>query len=283
MTEFRIGIEIGHLLPSGTPLGQDLFPNLAYAVQQVAEKAHLTWLAYAGGKPLPDGSTIGSRTGSYLRSIELARAGQFSAEVFSDAPHAKEIEEGSSARDLKRMLDTSMKVRVTKDGRRYLIIPFRWGTPGSTGFGKNVMPPEVHSMWRHDPEMKPSRVISLGQRQSGNGAYDIRTRSPFLVPQRQYNWGGRLTAEKLHRAGVHGQAAKRMTGMVNMQNPSGEGGGKHSQFLTFRIMVEGASGWLVPARPGKYPARTTADQIRPAAAKIFGQAVVADVSSKLGA
>lgn len=284
MTEFRIGIEIGHLLPPGGPLSQELFPNLSYAVQEIAQRGQVIWMGYAGGAPLPDGSTIQARSGAYLRSIQLSQAGPFSAEIFSELPYARIIEDGAPARDMKRMLDTSMKVRISKTGKRYLIIPFRWGTPGTTGFGRNVMPPEVHAAWR-DPTsaMTPSRVTGMSKRPSGNSAYDVRTKSPFLVSQRQYHWGGRLTKPMLNGMGIHGQAARRMAGMVNMQNPSGNGGGgKHSSFLTFRVMVEDSPGWLAPAQPGKHPARTTADRLRPVAEQAFGAAVVTDLKQILG-
>lgn len=283
MPEFRIGIEVGHLLPMGAPLGPELFPNLAYAVQQVAQRGQAVWMGYAGGDPLPGGEVIHSRTGAYLRSIQLVQTGAFSAEIFSELPYARIVEEGAPARDMKRMLDTSMKVRVSKSGKRYLIIPFRWGTHGAVGMGKNVMPQSTHDLWR-DPAsaLTPSRVTGMGKRVSGTGAHDVKTRSPYLVPQRQYHWGGRLTAQMLHASGVHGQAAKRMAGMVNFKKPAGEGGGSHSQFLTFRVMVEGSSGWLAPAQPGKYPARTTADKIRPVAQKAFGKAVAADLKRAMG-
>jgi hypothetical protein len=252
-------------------------------VQQVAERAQTIWMGYAAGDPLPDGSKIQARSGAYLRSIHLFQNSQFSAEVFSEAPHARSIEEGTPARDLKKMLDTSLKVRQTKDGRRYLIIPFRWGTPGATGFGKNVMPQQVHDMFGGQAGVKPSRVSGVGKRLSGTGAYSVKTKAPFQVRQREYKWGGRLTADSLKTAGVHGTQAKRMLGMVNFQKPSATtGGGKHSKYFTFRMMVEGSKGWLVPAQPGKFPARHTADRIRPAAERAFAAAVAADIRQIVG-
>lgn len=284
MAEFRIAIDIGHLIPPNAAVTADVFPNLAYAVRRIAEQAQQQWMAYASGAPLPNGAVIHSRSGAYLRSIQLREMGPFSAEVFSELPYADGIERGMPARDLKRMLDTSLKVRISKDGKRYLIIPFRRGTPGAVGFGKNVMPPAVHDLWR-DPTaaLKPSRVTGMGSRVSGTGAYDVRTKSLYLVPQRQYQWGDRITKPMLHAAGVHGQAAKRMAGMVQMQNPSGQGGGKHSQYLTFRVMSETSNGWLVPAQPGKWPAKTVAEQLQPIAEKAMSAAVERDIQRYLGA
>jgi hypothetical protein len=47
-------------------------------------------------------------------------------------------------------------------------------------------------------------------------------------------------------------------------------------------MVEGSSGWIAPAKPGRYPAKTTADELRPVAEKAFARAVEDDVRRVLG-
>lgn len=274
MASFSIHIEIGHLLPAGAPLTRDIFPNLAFAVQKMGEQALAQWQAYAAGQPLPTGATIQSRTGSYLRSIRLRSLGDFSSEVISDSPYAEAIERGSPSRDLKKLLNTSMKVRINKQGKRYLIIPFRHGTPGSTGFS-SVMTPAVHALAR---TLMPSRVSGMGQRESGTGAWDVRTRRPYLVPQRQYQWGGRLRPEMLRAAGASSRDTRRMAGMVRFQNP----GGGHGQYLTFRIMTEDSPGWKTKPVPGKWPAKTVSDQIAQMAETVCQSAVMADIRRYLG-
>lgn len=277
MPEFRVAVDLGHLMPPDTPLGVELFPNLALAVKNVAQTAQAIWQGYANGsEALPGGAVIRPRSRGYLGSIRRNEQGPFRVEVFSDYLIAHLIEEGFPARDLKRMLDTSLRVRVTKSGIRYLIIPFSWGTPGTVTFGKNVMPQEVHDLWSGG-KLAASSVTGMTRRVSGTGAYDIRTKSPITVPQRQYKWGARLTMPQLQAAGVHGVAARHMAGMVNFRNPAGAGGGAHSQYLTFRVMSERSSGWLVPAQPGKFPARTTAERIGPVAEKTFGAAAAEDL------
>ena len=279
MSQYTIGIAIA--LPPDIPFGPDAFPTLAGAVQALANTAHQQWLRYAQGEPLPSGQVIGIRSGTYHRSIQLEQISPFHYRVFSDLAYAESIETGSPARDLKKMLDSSLKVRRTKDGKRYLIIPFRWGTPGAVGFGGNVMPQAVHDFWKPQGVAR-SRVISIGSRESGTGAYDIKTRQPVLVPQRQYEWGARLTAKHLGAMGIGGQAAKRMAGMVNFRNPGGSGGAAHSQYLTFRVMSEDSPGWQAPAIPGKYPAKTVADKIKPIAEQAFKKAVEEDIRRYLG-
>ncbi len=279
MSSYSIGITIA--LPPDIPFGADAFPTLAGAVQALANAAHQQWQQYAQGAPLPNGQIINARSGTYHRSIQLEQIDPFHYRVFSNLAYAEAIESGSPARDMKKMLDSSLKVRRTKDGKRYLIIPFRWGTPGAVGFGGNVMPQAVHDFFK--PRAVPrSRIISIGTRPSGTGAYDIKTRQPVLVPQRDYKWGQRLTQQHLGAMGIGGKAAKRMAGMTNFRNPGGSGGAAHSSYLTFRVMTEDSTGWKAPAIPGKYPAKITAERIKPIAEQAFKKAMEEDVRRWMG-
>jgi hypothetical protein len=280
-----ISVNVSHLLPPGAAVGKDSFPHLAYAVARLAEHGQQTWKAYAGGKPLPNGKVLHARSGRYMRSIQLRKTGDFSCEIYNDAPYASEIERGTPPRDLKKMLNTSFKVRRSKSGKRYLIIPFRWGAPtsqvgkdGKTPSGLRMMPPEVHEAWRN---LKASRIKGVGWRASGTGAWDIKTRAPAKVGARSYRWGDRMGDEQLKDLGVHGRMRRHMSGMVHLQNRSG-GQGKHGQYLTFRVMTEDSKGWLAPARPGLYPARAVADEMEPLSRAAFEAAVERDVARLLG-
>lgn len=274
MSSFGIGLDIGPLIPPGAPVTRDMFPTLTFAVQKLGEQAQAQWQAYAAGQPLPSGAIIHSRSGGYLRSIQLRGLGDFSVEVFSDAPQAEGIESGMPSRDLKRLLDRSYKVRVNKQGKRYLIIPFRHGAPGAAGFS-SVMTPAIHALAQ---ALKPSLVSGMGQRASGTGAYDTHTRKHLMVPQRQYQWGERLNAAQLRAAGAGSKQVKQMAGMVRFQNPTGG----HGQYLTFRIMSEDSPGWITKPVPGKWPARTVAEQLRPIAEKVLREAVARDIQRYLG-
>lgn len=278
-TSFRIGVEIGHLIPENSPLTGGLFPTLSHAVAAISTAAHRQWVQYASGMPLPDGKVISSRTGEYARSIQLRQVGDFSAEVYTNLPYAITIEHGAPGRDLKRMLDTSLKVRLTKDGRRYLIIPFRWNNPDSV-LG-NAMPKEVHDWWQ-GPGRNPSAIIGTYRRPSGTGAYDRHTRQLITVPGRHYTWGSRLGKGDLAALGVSDAAAKRMAGMVNFRKPDARGGAAHSKYMTFRVMVEGSKGWIAPPTEGKWPARTVAQQLQPVAEEAFKRAIEEDVRRLLG-
>lgn len=278
MREVRFPVSIELFMPMAMlPLRAEDLPNLSSAVSGVAAHAQGMWRGYAGGNPLPDGSVINARSGRYMNSIQVRELGPFAVETYSDSPYASAIEDGVPARDMKSMLDTSMKVRMSKAGKRYLIIPFRWGTPGAKTFGGNVLPDAVHE---HAKAMTASRVKGVGQRESGNGAWDVKTRAPFKVAKREYSWGGRLTKDQINQAGTFGTMAKRMAGMVKFQNPGD--GAKHSQYMTFRVMVEGSSGWIAQAIAGKHPARTVADVMRPKAKQIFEAALETDMRAAMG-
>lgn len=278
------GISVPVLGVESGPITASSFPALAGAVQALARAAHQQWLAYAQGEPLPNGQIINSRSGTYHRSIQIEQSGDYAWRIFTVLPYAEAIEHGMPARDLKKMLDSSLKVRRSKDGKRYLIIPFRWGTPGTIGFGKNVMPPQVHQFFQGE---KPSSQTGMGARVSATGASDIRTRQPFLVPQARYEWGARLTQKHLGAMGIGTQFGGKtykthpMAGMVNMRQPGASGGSSHSSYLTFRIMSEGSSGWKAPAVPGKYPAKAVADKIRPIAEQAIKRAFEDDLKRVL--
>lgn len=256
-------------LPIGLRAG---FPNLAHAVERVAQTAHAKWLSFAAGEPVPGHGVIGWRSGAYQQSIQIEQRGELSYRVFSDAPHAKAIEEGTPGRDLKQMLLTSRKIRVVRSGprkgTRYLIIPFQWGTPGTKEFGSQVMTRKVYGLWQNKREgLQSSSVTYMGQRLGGYG---------HIIPQRHYEWGkpGRLKEE--HLASI-GETNKHMVGMVNFRKPGGRGGAAHSQYLTFRVMAEDSKGWIAKAVPGRWPARTTVELMRPLAEKEFKEACEEDV------
>ena len=143
--------------------------------------------------------------------------------------------------------------------------------------------------------MEPSRVVSTTKRQSGEvthlspktGMHAAAEQKPYLssikgqqaamVAKRNYAWGARLTAGQLKAAGMTHQEAKRYAGMVKMDT-STPGGAKSSAYMTFRIMMEGSKGWIVPAKPGLYLAKKVADELQPKAEQAFQAAVAATMT-----
>lgn len=284
MAAFIIAVDLSSLMPANSALNRDAFPSLALAVQMVIDKAEETWKGFASGAPLPNGKSIGIRSGQYLRSINQRMTGDFAGEIYSEIAYADVIERGAPARDMKEMLNSSLKVRVSqKSGKRYLIIPFRHDT-GNAMSGGNAMPQPIQDWWK---DKVASFVRSQHERPVHSDinetivpwriVHDIRTRGTLMTPARKYVWGSRLKSADLEALGASAQQTKRMAGMVNFRRPGQSGGAAHSSFITFRVMSEGSQGWVQKARDGLYPARTTADIYRPVAEDLFRAAVEDDI------
>lgn len=246
-------------------IDEKMLPMLNQAVSAVAQQASIDWKEAVSRAKLWSGEKS-----AYGESITWKMTGPFSATIESDYKYAKEIDTGRPARDLKKMLDTSLKVRTTKTGKRFLIIPFRHSTPGSDAHGPS-MPTSVYDLAR---QLEPSRVVGTGRRLSGTGTMDIKSRKPITVAQRKYVWGGSLEAPpgmpKLRTA-----APNRYTGMYKFDTSSGKQ--KSSAFLTFRVMSESSRGWVIPAKPGLYLVKGVADRLQPLAERAFTEAVKRDL------
>ena len=137
--------------------------------------------------------------------------------------------------------------------------------------------------------MKESQVTGGGQRPSGqvvhlspkSGMSPAAKQTPFLsstttkkaatVEARSYAWGGRLTNGAMKQAGLDAATRKRYAGMVKMDT-STPGGAKSSAYMTFRIMMEGSKGWVVPAQPGRYIAKKVAEDLQTKAEAAFAAA-----------
>ncbi len=269
-------------------INAEVLPLMNQAVRAVAAATSTSWKERVMRARLWSGEKD-----AYAASIKWEMTGDFSAEISSDYKYAADIETGRPPRDLKKMLDTSSKVRRTKDGRRFLIIPMRHNTPGNTAHAK-AMPTSVYGLAK---QMKPSRVVAEGQRPTGqvmnlspkSGMTPARKQPKFMsnlstkqqmtVASREYAWGDRLSRTQLKEAGVGLKDRKRYDGMVRMET-STPGGKKSSSFLTFRIMMEGSRGWVIGAQPGLFLARNTAQEMQPKAIAAFSAAIAATLKSK---
>lgn len=290
--EFRIAVSLITTVPGFAAVNATTFPHLAHAVRDTVERAHRLWADYAAGAPLKDGRSLTTRTGAYGRSLQVDRTGDFSGRVFTDLPYARAIEYGTAARDLHDILGKSLKVRIAKDGKRYLIIPFRHYHANAV-IGR-PMPEAIESWWRDKPASASSHIKAHAWRNSGTGAYAFQNlttghlrlvrKRVIQVRARKYKWGTRLTADDIAGMGLGKEAERRFAGMVRFQRPpkGKHPGGGHSQFITFRTLKEGSPGWRIGARPGYHIAREVAEKIKPFAEAAFPEAVKRDVERMLG-
>jgi hypothetical protein len=180
------------------------------------------------------------------------------------------------------MLNTSTKVRTTKDGKRFLVIPLRHNTPGNVALAP-AMPTSVYEL---ASEMKPSEVTSIGVRPAGqltllsptSGMTPAAVSPPFLssigskktymVANANYAWGGRLTRANMMAAGIGAKERKLYAGMMRMKEATGG-----SSYLVFRTMMEGSTGWVTKAKPGLNIVQKVVSQLQPLATAAIGEAM----------
>lgn len=186
-----------------------------------------TWIQFASGATVSyNGGTfrINVVSGQYLHSIQsgLRFPEDLTGEVFSTCPHADIIENGQAPHDMKHALLNSAKAKIGKNGKRFITIPFRHGTPGSTGL--RSMPKGIYDQ---------AKQLGYSRR---NGflrkAWGLVTTGQW----KKYTWGdrlgndqtGRTTHIKPHPGAGYTQKTGHYAGMVKMGQPG------HTQYLTFR-------------------------------------------------
>lgn len=262
-------------------IDKHVFPMLNQAVRAVSQQTASDWQAAVYGAKLWSGEKD-----RYAGSISWRMTGDFSAEVEATYKYASDIESGRPARDLKQMLNTSEKVRRTESGKRFLVIPLRHNTPGSNAHAPS-MPAGVYDLAK---QLGASTITGQGERASGevtrlspksgmSSAKDqtpylsrIGTKSAAMVAKHNYQWGQRLTAKAMQAAGVDPKQHRWAVGMHRFDTTT-PSGAKSSAYLTFRIMMEGSAGWVVPAQPGQFLAKKVTDDMRPKANAAFAEAI----------
>ncbi len=280
--KYSISFDLGANMDLGSYINGQVMPFLSQAVNAVGQQTANNWKEAVYKAKLWSGEKD-----AYADSIKWDfKPGSMSGTVVADYKHAEEIETGRPARDLKAMLSTSLKVRRTEKGKRFLVIPLRANTPGNNAHAK-AMPQAVHNL---ASQMSKSSVTGAGLRPVGEvtrlspktGMHPSAKQTPYLsnpktkqhsmTARMSYAWGDRLSRAALLQAGASKAEAKRFAGMVRMDT-STPGGGKSSSYLNFRIMMEGSSGWIVPAQPGQFIAKGVAEKMQPLAEKVFTEAV----------
>lgn len=256
MATFKLSLNV---FVQGSPIQADALSHARRALQMIGLEARARWMDLIEQSPsIPE-----QHKADYIRSLTVETTGPLQISVYSDWKYAYEIENGRRSRDLKRMLDTSMKVRVSTSkknaGKRYLTIPFRHSTAS--------MPGSVRSAVKM---LKKSEVVGMGARQSGTGAWDIKTKAPLLVAQRKYKWGDKLPAGLALKKADH-HKTDFYAGMVRMNTSAGKA--KSSAYLTFRTMMEGSAGWITKPVPGVFHVPQLAKDIEPMARQLLQSAV----------
>jgi len=257
VSKYAVSIDLSELYNANGVIAQAIFGNVATAVKAVAHEGAYRWKDSVNKAALWSGEKK-----PYVKSINVVSTGDFSAEIISEFKYGAEIETGRPAKDLKRMLQTSKKTRISKKGNKYLIIPFRHNVPGKNAHAMD-MPPSVYAVAK---KLHPSYVLPLGsmkppQRLSASG---------HMVKQDSYRWSGRLPAGLMPKLKDH-HKTDIYDSMVRFDTSTPKA--KSSAYMTFRVMSDKSSGWIVPAKPGLYLAKNVANQLQPLLETAIGGAV----------
>lgn len=269
MAEFHISIDMsGVMAAAENVINEQVFPLLSQAVRGVAQQLQSNWQESVYRAKLWSGEKD-----KYASSITWRSTGPFSAVVQSDYQYDEQIETGRPPYDLKQMLQKSQKVRQTKSGKRYLIIPFRHNVPEAEG-GQN-MPTAIYAQAF---QLAPSRIMGQGTRPAFLLPGKTGQRQVMRVNQNQYQWGGRLPAglvpkkKTFHTTDIYDS-------MVRMSTTT-PGGQRYSSYMTFRTMMEGSPKWILPAKEGLHLAERVTSDMKPLAEKVFTEALRRTVIAK---
>lgn len=222
--------------------GQGKLPYTREAVRAATvDVIQRTWIEYASGVLVTySGGTfhINVNTGQYIKSIQDGAyfPEDLTGEITTTSPHGALIEKGQPPRDMKEAMLSSPKAKIGKDGKRYITVPFRHGTPGAVGMG-TPMPAHIYAQ---------AKMLTYSRR---NGVL-----SAFSSGQ-TYSWGGRLGAssegQRSHiapsdRVNDQGQGYTHRTGIYSGMVRMGKPG--QSQYLTFRRMSDNSDprSWYFP-------------------------------------
>jgi hypothetical protein len=256
MATFKLSLNV---FVQEVPTQADVQTCARRALQMIGLEARARWVDLIEQSP----SIPQAQKADYVQSLVVEQTGPLQVSVYSDWKYAYEIESGRPSLDLKRMLDTSPKVRVSTSkknaGKRYLIIPFRHtlsSMPATVRTGAKLL--------------TKSQVTGWGMRQSGTGGWDVKTKAPMLVTQRKYKWGDKLPAGLALKKAEH-HKTDIYAGMVRMNTSAGKG--KSSVYLTFRTMMEGSAGWVTKPVPGLHHMPLLARDIEPMARQILQSAL----------
>jgi hypothetical protein len=230
----EMGDQIAAVVASAGP---ELFPRYSEAAETVSENAEILYKSYLQGNPLPNGKQLQKPAKSAAEGVQRRAAGALLWDIVNTDETAKEIEEGKPPFDMKTLLPTAKKARMSKDGTLYLIIPFRSGTP--TAKYLNAMP---HAVYKIAKQMTFSQNLgTVGTRMSATG---------HEVPKFGYKWGDKVSKQQLAAAGLSEEAQRRYSNMYRFNGPG------QTTYITFRTMSQKSTGWIKKAVPGLFPLQT---------------------------
>lgn len=234
MTRLKIDIddkELDQLKESFRMIGEAALPNTLEAFRQSAKHVEGVWKAWVRGEGVVGIPFVNEHPNAKLaNTIRTSFNGSFNATISSNSKQMENLVNGTPEYDMKNdAYLKGKKSRVSKKGLPYLIIPFRWGTPGAKGASRahfgNTIQANIYRLVVQFQKSKRTKNTHIEPNAKGQP-----------IERSEYKWGDRLEAE-----------GEIYNGMVRMNS------GRGSSYFTFRIISAsqiGTEKWVRKARPG---------------------------------
>ena len=236
--------------------GGEIAPGVKRAVGVSAKIIQDTWRGWALGKSVEGAADIKRANARLASSIRVKRTGDFDAEIGTDSPYMRRIQQGSPEYDMKKTYPYGKKSRVSKKGRPYLIIPFAWHTPNAKGGARahgaeaNTIPQNLMGIVRKMRRSYTTGETHIEKNARGEG-----------IARAEYNWGDRL------------KDPGNIGGLVVMN------GARHTTYTTFRVISAGspAGSWIRKAVPANDVIRAVERATRGAVEAVMEEGLKSDL------
>lgn len=261
--------------------------NLRESISVAKDYAIQKWITTAESK-------FTHSQGGYARSLVEGvkypfQNDPFHARIEPKGKIAYYLEKGVQPFDLKKMLQTSNKVRISKDGKKYLVIPFRHGTPGS-----KTLPPMPEEVYKEARNLKESAITGtfregiVKQAKSYEEAEMLRQNNPDRVRRNIYAWGEKIEGlggiyEGMYRFQKNPTINRMNFDMGKFTGLTNTTGNviNSSHYMTFRVMIEDGGGWMHPGIKPMGILKETVAQIETPILRMMADAAKMDLQEVL--
>jgi len=246
-------------------------PHIRAAVADAAKYVQDTWQKVVVGTLQVPGAispkiNYGLRTlyaASIITDKMMLGGGNTSQRVATIKQIAVDLENGKGPWDMKPMLLGGKKSKISKNGVRYNIIPFRHGTSANYAPNSNfnTMPKDIY---------RQARELKASVKQNGKMAWGGR----LTGTEKQYGPGKNPTTGQPHVNGKY-------EGMVKISKDYAAV--TQSKYLTFRVVTDNspAGSWWHPGYEPHHIAAGVAKYCRPGIEELIREAALADLVANI--
>jgi len=248
------------------------FPATQENFQTVVNEMANTWRAFAAGQQQIAGvEPLKRASPQYVAGVKVRKNGPLDYTVYNDSKMAAGIENGTPQLDMKQTHPYGDKGRVANKGTKtnprwvpYLIVPFRWGTPGAwEGHFRNIIPDQIYKtiLAQRRAKIWERTTVTETTHEESNFWGEMVQRAEYQGEEGKRGWGAMLR-------GVGGNE-EGMSSFPDSANP------RNSMYFTFRIISaeSPANSWIRPA--------TAARKVAPNLATMYREALQAAVDDGL--